>query len=210
MKIVLSALAALAFVGAALADEPLSAKVMRCQNLENESSRLICYDAITADVEEPEARPASASGNWNVSVDTSPIDDSKVVNMMLDSNEVMTCGYGQQRPATLLLRCSENTTAFFFATDCHMADIQSYGQVTMRIDEATAFTQNFTASTTNRALGAWRGNQAIPLIKKVLGGNTLTVRMTPYSESAKTLTFDIRNMQSGAEQIASACNWSLN
>jgi type VI secretion system protein VasI len=90
-----------------------------------------------------------------------------------------------------------------------LADIQGYGNVDIRLDADKADTYHFLASTDNKALGAWRGGQSIPLAKKMNAAKKLTMRFTPYNESRITATFDISGMEKGLKQVADACNWAL-
>lgn len=63
------------------------------------------------------------------------------------------------------------------------------------------------ASTDNKALGLWSGGKAIPVVKQMLGKSTMITRMTPFSESPFTATFNISGLNRAIEPLRKACNW---
>lgn len=145
---------------------------------------------------------------WFVSEETSPMDDSKTVRMLASSNESITNRFGRGSDhINLKIRCKENTTAMYFQFEGHhMADIQGYGQVKMRVDDGQAFTRGMSVSTDNTALGLWRGN-GIGTIKRFFGGDKLVMQATPYGESKITTTFDLTDIKDEIKPLRQACHW---
>jgi len=171
--------------------------------IENPNDRLNCYDGIFRPVD-----LAPSSGNWDISTRTSALDDSKVVVIRVDSENNVRNRFGSVGPATFLARCSENTTsAFFTFAGEFMADIQSYGRIDYRVDDRPARNRNFTASTSNEALGLWRGSGSIPFLKEISDGSSLLIRVTPFNESPIELTFVIAGMEEALVPLREACNW---
>jgi type VI secretion system protein VasI len=142
-----------------------------------------------------------------VRIEKSKIDDSTNVYATLRAKESVYVRYGQRRPV-LWLRCLENSTALILDMDGgFVADIQGYGTVTLRIDEAKAFDRHFRESTDNSSLGLWSGGEAIPLIKRLFGASTLIARVTPFNESSVLIEFDVRGVEHAVEPIRKACGW---
>lgn len=141
--------------------------------------------------------------------DTSAIDDSKSVFVVYASqNREVMRSYGNAQPLQMNLRCLENTTTLYFShNEAFFADIQNYGRVTMRMDDDPAFNRNFVESTDNQALGRWNGGQSIPVIRAMFGKDLLTVRLTPYNESPRTFTFNIRGIEQAVSELRETCNW---
>ncbi|WNL39843.1 type VI secretion system-associated protein TagO [Halomonas sp. PAMB 3232] len=174
-----------------------------CVDISNDDRRLACYDA--------EYQPSSdvtQESDWMVNSETSPIDDSTAVYLRVFSKEPVTDRIGRQGDAELWIRCSENTTAMImkFAGN-HMADLNQYGQVTLRIDDLQARTMRMDASTDHSSLGLWSGGRSIPVIRSMFDHDTLTVRATPYSQSPITTQFPITGLEEAIEPLREACNW---
>lgn len=141
-------------------------------------------------------------------MDSSALTDEKSVFLQLDSNDNIRAKFGAVGPATLLLRCMENTTAAIFRfNDHHMADLQSYGVIEYRLDKEQMSKIRTQESTDNKALGLWSGAKAIPFAKSLLGHETLILRATPFGESPIISTFDIRGIDSAITELRETCNW---
>jgi type VI secretion system protein VasI len=170
-----------------------------CLKIDNDLDRLACYDREAGRTPSASTLPQSA-GKWVVRRETSKLTDQPTVVMSIDSDEVVDCGWNRGQKIGLVLRCMENKTVLYFSTGCHMTASQynDYGNITYRLDDEKARTVSGDASTDNRALGLWNGGKSIPVIKQMYGRKQMIVRMTPYSESPFTATFDI----SGAEEAS--------
>lgn len=184
------------------AEEDASSSVDQVEGEEGAISTEI-PDATVAQTAEAPAR-----SSWIVNTSTSAIDDSRGVIMTSFSSDTIRSRFGQPRSAKLVLRCRENTTSLFlvFAGN-HMTDHQQYGRVTVRIDDQDARTLRMNNSTDNRALGLWRGGQSIPVIRQMIGHDTVTVRATPFSESPITTQFPIDGLEEAIDPLRAACNW---
>ncbi|MCB2130321.1 MAG: hypothetical protein KDE03_14935 [Rhodobacteraceae bacterium] len=177
-----------------------------CRSVADDRERLACYDLENGVslVEQDKGE----HGKWEKSVEISQLTDDKNVFLVLVSENDISARFGSPGPATIMLRCSENTTAAFFLFNGHfMSDIQGYGRVEYRIDDKKMRTVNTSASTDHEALGLWSGAKAIPFIKELLEGSQLVVRATPHSESAVTATFDIRGIDNAVEELRETCGW---
>ena len=155
---------------------------------------------------------AAALSPWSTSKQVSPVDDSTSVWLTTYSNEAISHRYRlrQEAPARLQLRCLENTTALYVAfNDHHMASspYHDWGHVVIRIDSQQARTIKMSESTDNRLLGLFRGNQSIPVIRSMFGGEQLLVRATPFGGAPITVTFDITGLEKEIAPLRQACNW---
>lgn len=199
-----------------VAADELKKNLLSCSALTDSIKRLECFDRLaTQEQKEADAQVAGEIGaseptpeNWDVRVSQSKIDDSTTVVLIAESQESVPGRFNRLSKPSLILRCLENTTATYINFDGHhMADIQSYGRVTFRVDKQKAFTQSMQASTDNRALGLWRGGSSIPFAKKLFGGSTLLIHATPFNESAVTFSVDISGLEEAIKPLRSACNW---
>lgn len=179
-----------------------------CRAVDNDLDRLACFDKASGRT--PTSEPGPSEGNWNVSIKTSDFEDTTDVYMSVESNDPVQCtAFGRHNTARLMIRCSENTTAVFIATDCHLASgFQGYGDMDVRVDEKPSASISMDASTDNKALGLWRGGSSIPFVKdRLLGGSTLRVRFTPFSMSPVTAVFDISGIDASIAPLREQCSW---
>lgn len=162
-------------------------------------------------VEQPAAKPDAPASPWLVSEDVSPIDDSKTVVLLNTSKEMVKNRFGRnQGPATMVLRCQENTTALYinFAGQFMASSrYNNYGDVTYRVDGEEAVTVGMDESTDHQSLGLFTGGQSIPMIKRMIGHDQIVVRATPYNESPLTLTFDISGLDKDISTLRETCGW---
>ncbi len=182
-----------------------------CISIENDLDRLACYDrALGRTPVEEKAALEGDVGAWDVSVETSEMDDSTSVYLSLRSLEPVACSaYGDRQKLTLLIRCVENTTAMYFTgNSCHFADgFDGYGRADLRVDDHSAYEVRMFDSTDSKALGFWRGRKAIPQIKRLLGGETLLLRTTPFGMSPFTAKFPIAGIDEAIKPLRAACHW---
>lgn len=156
----------------------------------------------------PPASPAKPANAWRVQTASSAMDDTKTVHLQLLSDTQIPGRFTGYGPATLHLRCLENTTSAAFSFNGKfLADIQGYGDITYRIDNKQAVKKAFDESTNNEWLGLWRGGTSIPFIKGLLGGEKMVVRATPFNENSVEVTFSIADLQEVIAPLRSACGW---
>ncbi len=182
-----------------------------CKTVPDDVERLACYDAafgVFVAQPQPDEQVADL-GKWERRIDVSALTDEKNVFLLLDSENQISGRYGNTMgTGRLWLRCMENTTAVLMDFNGHfMSDIQGYGRVEYRIDELPLATVSTATSTDNSTLGLWRGGASIPFIKRLIGHDQLIIRATPYNESPKTLTFDIRGIDEAIVELRETCSW---
>lgn len=203
MKIIPCSIAALLLAAPSWgADNPKS-----CRFIHDDMKRLECFDAAFAQKPEPEAPP---KGDWSVRTEKSDFKDTQDVFAKIDSSSGVRCNWDSTpRPITLLLRCLENTTAMMIITHCHVTSGHGgYGKVDLRVDEGSAFAREFEASTSNDTLGLWSGRRSIPVIRdRLIGGETLKVRFTPFNDSPVQAEFNITGIGEAIEPLRKSCGW---
>lgn len=174
-----------------------------CGTIADSQQRLACYDM--------KYKPAvsdSKKSAWHIEESVSKLDDSKSVAMLVSSDEQIRKRFGGSDTADLFIRCHEGSTSLYFVfADHFLSSVQGYGQLTYRLDNEKPKTVNLSESSDNKALGLWNGGSAIPFIKKMLGHNSMVVRLTPYSESPITATFQISGIDDAIKGLRSTCKW---
>lgn len=178
-----------------------------CAGIDADLDRLACYDRASGRT--PVVTQARTEGSWRVRSEKSEFKDTTDWFLSLESDEPLRCNmFGQHERATLIIRCMENTTSAYITTACHLTSGHGgYGNVEYRVDDAPTRTEAFDASTDNKALGLWSGGAAIPFVKRLMDGDELLTRFTPFGESPVSARFDIAGLQSALAPLREACGW---
>jgi type VI secretion system protein VasI len=171
-------------------------------------NRLSCFDDIAKarKLNKPEVE-VTQKGDWEVTSDTSKIDDSKNVFLRLESDNEFAGKYGGLKKASLMIACREGKTDMFFTFGDHfMADSGGFGEITARIDKQKATNYSTAASTDNGALGLWSG-RGIKLIKNLFGKSKLLIVATPFSESPITAEFNVGGIEQAISPLRKESKW---
>lgn len=118
--------------------------------------------------------------------------------------------YTNRDARALLVACVEGETRLY-------VDVQKYlltdyqrrtVRVTYRIDQRPPVTVNWGTSTSGRATGLW-GRDAIPLIRALLDGEELLLRVVEQNNQQHQMTFSLKGFRNAAQAVAEACRWPL-
>jgi type VI secretion system VasI family protein len=196
---------------------PAGASPEDCHAIGDDDLRLSCYDTETEyaavdnsdDATDLQNVP-STLGNWRVSEDTSEMTDFDNIFASLQSeNEVRHDFHHQRRTgkATLTIRCVDNRTDMYIVMDGKfLADSGSFGSVDIRIDDNASRSFPLSESTDNEALGLWNG-RPIPLLKRMIGAESVRFEVTPFNEGAQVMRFDVEGIDNIIEQVRMRCGW---
>ena len=126
----------------------------------------------------------STEGNWRISTDVSPLDDSKSVFCFLDADESVQVGYDTIKP-TLIIRYKEGELDGYISYDTYLGtDTIS---VTFRFGKESAEQATWGIST-DREAAFIRGDIG-HFVNRLERVDSLIVRLTPYGESPVTISF---------------------
>ena len=181
--------------------------IAECASTQDTIRRGECYDNLAKKLglDKP-ARNATKVGKWEIMTDVSKIDDTKSVYLsVLADKEVRIGRYDRTKPI-LWVRCRENETSVFVVYNHFLGSDEI--SVTLRRDAEAAMKSDWSISTNHFATGLWGGSSAIEFIKSLYGKRQLLVRLTPYSESSVTVSFDISGLKSVIPPLAKACGWA--
>jgi len=133
--------------------------------------------------DQPETKPEY--GRWTVRKEVSPIDDSQSYICSLEADAPVTIGYKTVTPR-LMVRWKERELNVYVSIHEVFLGIDSM-DVTMRIDQQPATTAPWEIGTNRSAVFAPDDHaKVLALIKS----RQVTIRLTPYSESPATFTFN--------------------
>lgn len=182
----------------------MSKDMAKCAALSADAERLICYDSITEKlgVDQLYSTNTTEIGDWFISTDKSPIDDSVNVYLSIPSQEPVRSGYNTVRP-TLFIRCSENKTSIFINWGLYLG-LESTRMLT-RFDSNKATTKTWSISTDNKAVFVHGSD--IDFAKEMMNHNKLLTQITPYGESPVMATFTISGLSEAIKPLREACDW---
>jgi len=204
MKNTIMILLTLIFCGQLFAQENVDLNSMKIEltdasSITDDMSRLAKYDEILIKYKLKELSENQTESNWDVSVDTDPIDDSKQIIFILkaDSGE---SDYGN--PTYLIIRYSNNESNLFANWGDYLG---SEAFVTMRVGADKASTRKWSLSTDSKAT-FFPGNP-IELIKKIMSTDKLVMQCTPYNSNPITAVFNVSGLKEEAEIYMDDLNW---
>jgi hypothetical protein len=136
-----------------------------------------------------QSAPANrAPAGWDYRQEQSPIDDSTTHVLRHASAEVV--GSFDKEPAGLIIRQKEGRREVYITWPSFIGSRSV--PVTVRFDKDEAVTDDWNCSTDGRA--AFSPFPFADFWGMVKDSRKLTIRLTPYGESPKTVTFDLSNI----------------
>jgi type VI secretion system protein VasI len=144
-------------------------------------------------------------------MDRSPLDDSPSVFLSVIATDPLPNPYGFGDPtyAGVIIRCKENTTAFFitFGDSLMFPEMIGRSDIDYRLDQDRPGRKELRPSSDMKALGLWRGDTSIPFIKTLLEKDQLFIRAYPMGSSPVEATFPISGLGDAIVPLREACGW---
>lgn len=188
-------------VGAGAAD--FKKGMASCAIKDGDLGRLECYDqlarAMNLDGPQVVQTSVSGTGKWDIRQSTNPLDDSKTVVLLLDSQGAKS-KWG--KTVSLIARCQSNSTELYITWNDYLG---SNAEVTTRVGAETAKTQRWTLSTDKQA--SFYPGSPIGFLKSMLGKDRLVAQVTPYNESPVTAVFPTSGLDNAIKPLRETCNW---
>lgn len=141
----------------------------------------------------------SSTGKWEVHEDVSPLDDSRIVIMVLSSeNEI-----GQTRPQ-LVVRCMEGETHVFIDYDSILGRPGYDVTVWTRFDQRSAENSRWAVSSSGTAIFSDYG---ISWALEIASARKLFVRVIPERGNRISATFQLKGSAEAMRPLREACGW---
>lgn len=188
---------------------------IKCQSVVDVDTRLTCYDKLLppkttesestekmVDAAKDDTTPVS-TGYWQISTESSPIDDSENVSLILLANDSYQNAYGQQVTPALYIRCKENKTETYIYWDTYLGLDET--SMLYRLDKQKPKTKVWDISTNSKSV-FYRGN-VIDYIKTLSKANNMYAGITPYGDSPISATFDLTGLTAALKPLQKACRW---
>jgi len=153
-------------------------------------------------------KKANKTGDWNVKVDKSPIDDSESVIMALNAESPIHAWVDDVSTPTLMIRFKEGELDTYFSLgvtpDTEAGDTRT---LTLRFDSLPAKDFKGNISTNNKAVFL---RDSIELLREISSAQKLTLRFTPFNSNPVTTTFNLNGFNQSASKLFAAANLDLN
>jgi type VI secretion system protein VasI len=174
----------------------------KCAVIEGDLARLECFDNLAQtknlNGRQVQSAPITGKGQWKVSVDVNPIDDSKTVTLILDADS------GKSRwgkPVYLVARCKSKITDLYIGWNDYLG---READVLTRVGDNQAITQRWSMSTDKKATFH---KKPISFLKEMLASPKMVAQVTPYNESPVTAIFNTSGLENAIEPLRETCNW---
>lgn len=208
--------AVLMLVAATAAAHSTETDPTKCSVLDNVIERLACFDAIfpkkSAAKTEPAPdekttateRMAPPQHEWSIREGASDLDDSKEVVAGLEPENVTETGAFPRNMAYLMMRCKENKTSVWVATEMFM--MAESPRITVRINKSKPDVQTraWGRSTDYKAVGL-TGKAAINFMKALNKDDSLVIRIEDRDQLEAR--FMLGDVSAPVTKIATACGW---
>ncbi len=174
----------------------------KCAAIDGDLARLECFDGLARvkKLDGRQAQPVSTDGvgQWVVSADINPVDDSKTVTLLLRSDS------GKNRwgkSPLLIVRCMSNSTSMIINWSAYLG---REAEVLTRVGANKAATTRWALSTDSQATFH---PQPIAFLKQLLAETKMVAQITPYNESPVTAVFDTRGLENAIKPLRETCGW---
>lgn len=139
------------------------------------------------------------TGNWEIDTWEDPMDDSKIVLIVLGDES------GEEN-AGLGIRCQNNEThVITFWVDGIISDNNNRVKVRYRIDKEEPNDMRW-EKVNSQAASLWSGSRSINFIKELFGHKRLILRASSY-EGTNQAIFNIEGIENAIKPVREECNW---
>jgi type VI secretion system protein VasI len=189
------------------ANADVNTDVARCAAETNSVKRLECFDSLSnrLGVASPKISTTTVS-KWQLSKETSRIDDSSNVIISLDADSSISGWPRKTHTPSLILRCKERKTEAYIVIGMspQVESGTDGATVILRFDKEKATEYQTSKSTNGEALFF---GQSIGLIKKMLQHTTMLLQFVPFNSSPVMTTFDLRGLAEAVKPLKETCKW---
>lgn len=179
---------------------PAQANPAACAAIEDDASRLSCYDAHFAE----------ENSGWKTTSKTDPLTDDIVLHASTNSEEPLTCNNGKY--ATLNLVCEASDLSFYVAHGCYapgrqssLAGFPNVVDIEYRLDDQKMKTRGPAPDYTDKAFGYWDTDTSNVWLNQIGDAEKMVIRFTPYRATPETLAFNLSGLQQLRTEFAKSC-----
>lgn len=192
----------LAASASVMAEQVPSSSIAKCAMIEEELTRLACYDQIaeTHQLNGPQAVQAKGgnTGKWVLDNKHNLIDDSVTITLTLIADSGGT-RFG--KPIELVARCASNKTEVLINWQTYLG---SQADVTLRIGAGDANTSGWNVLSDRQAT---YHPAPVKMLKDMLAANKMVAQVTPFNVNPFTAIFDTSGLNEAIKPLRETCGW---
>lgn len=177
--------------------------LLKCKSEVKSDARLACYDKILPPEIPKEVVSKVGVGKWQVSTETSPVDDSENVFVILHANDSFRSNFGETITPNLYISCREKKTELYIGWETYLGLNET--RMLYRLDKQKAVTKNWNISTDTKAV-FYRGN-VVEFVKALSKSDVMYAQITPYNENPVSATFEVTGLTEALKPLQKACGW---
>ncbi len=148
------------------------------------------------------AEPKPERSSWTLS------NDAGGKLLATQSERVHRNLVGRKSRLSLQIACKDNTTSLELRFGGNIvASALDSARLRFSVDGGPAESYLFSVANDFKAVGLWSGEEAIPVIKSLLGARSLTVEGAPYFSRPVKAGFRIEGLSSTIRTVRGSCNW---
>ena len=205
-RLILSVIVVLGFIGLAMASSETGKNADRTAAADSGRAAPVAPGTPVA------AERDTSAGQWRMEEGTSPLDDSRSVDLSVREVWVHP-GDTAARSAVLHVRCLEDRTRVFVQTRDRFSPADQPERlrvyevpVRLRIDDRPVQAQTWRESDDATAIHA---PKAIALARQLAGRRRVRIEYTTYDRGARVVTFPIHGLEQRLGEVAKACHWTF-
>ncbi|MGJ4734843.1 hypothetical protein [Leptospira levettii] len=169
--------------------------------IDGDELRLKTYDTILENYQLKQKKPKQERihTKWEVSIDTNPLDDTKIFLFYLVADEGKS---SWDQKILLMIRKSSNGDELFINWGSYLG---SEAFVTLRVGKSVASMTQWNLSTDGKA--TFYSGSTIELIREIATSEKIVAQCTPFNENPITAVFDVRGFRKLAEKYNKELEW---
>ncbi|KFC00953.1 hypothetical protein GTGU_03609 [Trabulsiella guamensis ATCC 49490] len=185
-----------------------TASLLKCQTEAQKDERLACYDEVLPPIITEDAQTSVGTGKWQITKETSIVDDSENVYISLPANESIRLQFGESVTPVLSIRCQEKKTDLLINWDTYLGSHEK--QVLYRLDKQNEQKTKWNISKwdiLNDSKAVFYHGNPIEFIQSLAKASKLLAMVKPYNDKSVSATFDLAGLPEALKSIQDACNW---
>jgi len=147
-------------------------------------------------------------GPWMLERIVPAVGTQSIVMLSTPSFEQLPGLFGREEPAILTLAClgGETQMEFKFGNN-FMSDVEDFGRLVYKVDDAPPVALDVVASEDRFALGVASSTVSRAIITRFFGSNRLSVGATSFTGRNMNASFAIDGLRDAVVPLREACDW---